>query len=89
MPSPAFAASSEQVLYSFCSLSGLSDGEQPTCRHDFGQAREPVQHNEQRRFIRSRYVSTRPGAPTGTYSLKIIGTSGGLKDSTSVKLVIQ
>jgi hypothetical protein len=39
MPSPAFAASSEQVLYSFCSLSGLSDGEQPTCRHDFGQAR--------------------------------------------------
>ena len=34
-------------------------------------------------------VSTRPGAPTGTYPLKIIGTSGGLKHSTSVKLVIQ
>jgi Domain of unknown function (DUF1929)/Glyoxal oxidase N-terminus len=34
-------------------------------------------------------VSTRPGAPTGTYPLKIIGTSGGLKHSTSVNLVIQ
>jgi uncharacterized repeat protein (TIGR03803 family) len=30
MPSPASAASSEQVLYSFCSLSGCGDGEQPT-----------------------------------------------------------
>lgn len=30
MPSPASAASSEQVLYSFCSTSGCGDGEQPT-----------------------------------------------------------
>jgi hypothetical protein len=34
-------------------------------------------------------VSTRPGALTGTYPLNISGTSGGLKHSTSVKLVIQ
>ena len=34
-------------------------------------------------------VATRSGAPTGTYPLKISGTSGGLKHSTSVKLVIQ
>jgi hypothetical protein len=34
-------------------------------------------------------VSTRSGAPTGTYPLKISGTSGGLKHSTSVQLVIQ
>jgi galactose oxidase-like protein/glyoxal oxidase-like protein len=34
-------------------------------------------------------VSTRPGALTGTYPLKISGTSGGLKHSTSVKLVIE
>jgi len=30
MPSPASAASSEQVLYSFCSTSGCGDGDQPT-----------------------------------------------------------
>src|SRR5580692_4105775 len=30
LPSPASAASSEQVLYSFCSTSGCGDGEQPT-----------------------------------------------------------
>jgi hypothetical protein len=34
-------------------------------------------------------VSTRSGAPTGTYPLKISGTSGGLKHSTRVELVIQ
>jgi hypothetical protein len=34
-------------------------------------------------------VSTRSGAPTGTYPLKISGTSGGLKHSASVELAIQ
>jgi hypothetical protein len=34
-------------------------------------------------------ISTKPRAPTGTYPLKITGTSGGLMHSTTVNLVIQ
>jgi hypothetical protein len=34
-------------------------------------------------------ISTKPGAPTGTYPLTITGTGGGLKHSTTVNLVIR
>jgi hypothetical protein len=34
-------------------------------------------------------ISTKPEAPTGTYPLRITGTSRGLKHSTTVKLVVQ